>query len=131
VVLHRIRHPAIEVQEIRPRKRDEQDDAGRDDEALASYALFQEKGAYWPLFLPVTSSHARPSACTWLFEACASVNVSAAGWPVCSSRNSASGFNPLAPVAAMSTNVDAFTDHFAPCRSKAIAADSMPRNLPM
>src|SRR5438876_6609335 len=29
----------------------------------------QENGAYCPLFLPVTSSHARPSACTWLFAA--------------------------------------------------------------
>jgi hypothetical protein len=29
-----------------------------------SYELFQENGAYWPLFLPLTSSHARPRAWT-------------------------------------------------------------------
>ena len=29
-----------------------------------AYALRQEKGAYCPLFFPVASSHARPSACT-------------------------------------------------------------------
>ena len=42
-----------------------------------------------------------------------------------------SGFNPLAPVAAMSTKFAALTDHVAPLRSNAIGADSTPRNLPI
>lgn len=48
------------------------------------YALRQENGAYCPLFLPVASSHAKPSACTRLFDACANATRSAAGWPVLS-----------------------------------------------
>src|SRR4029079_15453638 len=98
---------------------------------LDGHAFFQANGAYWPLFFPVTSSQERPNAWTWLFDGCASVNVSAAGWPVFSNRNSALGFSPFAPVAAMSTAVDAFTDHEAPLRSHSIGADSTPRNFPI
>ena len=46
------------------------------------YALRQENGAYWPWFFPVVSSHVNPRACTWLLDAWASANRSAAGWPV-------------------------------------------------
>jgi len=39
----------------------------------------QENGAYCPLFLPLGSSHERPSAFTWLLEARASAKRLAAG----------------------------------------------------
>src|SRR5207244_12604347 len=95
-------------------------------------ALRQAKGANCPLFLPVVSSHERPSAWTWLFVACASANRSAAGWPVLSrcSGSVLAGLIPIAACAAMSTLPFAFTDQLAPVRSKRIAADSEPRNLP-
>src|SRR5687768_13027502 len=67
----------------------------------------------------------------WLLDGRASVNESAAGWPVCWSRNSVSGFRPLAPVADISTKFAALIHQLRPCRSKVIGAASTPKNLPI
>src|SRR5207247_6160020 len=69
-------------------------------------------GAYWPLFVPVVSFHDRPSAFTWLRDACARSTRSLAGWPVLASASGSAAFGliPIASCAAMSTRAPAFTD---------------------